>query len=260
MIRGNTTALNDAYERSASEFAQNAHRLVYEPLARSLIASVTALAGGDPGRVLDVAAGVGAFGSGFPYVVAVDLAASMLDANPSNARTRANAERLPFPDDCFSVAGCTFGINHVIHPQRVVEEMRRVAQVVGVTTWLRPEPSYAPKRIVNQALAEQVGTHRSPAGQMLDRLSQRVGSVGAITRLFTNAGLEPSVTVEEVELPWPGVDAYLEYRLGMPSTSRPWDIDELRETVSTRVAALPRAACVWRAAIIVGTARRSTRP
>jgi SAM-dependent methyltransferase len=215
-----------------------------------------ALAGGDPGRVLDVAAGVGAFGLGFRDVVAVDLAVRMLDANPSNARTRANAEQMPFRDDCFSIAGCAFGINHVLHPQRVLDEMARVAPVVGVTTWLRPEPPYAPKRIVNEALAEQVGAHRSPAGQLLDRLSEQVGSAAAVTRLFTNARLEPAVTVEEVELPWPGVDAYLEYRLGMPSTPRPSDLEELREIVSTRVAALPSAARVWRAAIIVGVARR----
>src|SRR5881392_1270093 len=48
-----TTSLNDAYERSAFEFAQNAHRLVYAPLARPLIAAVTALAGGHPGGILD---------------------------------------------------------------------------------------------------------------------------------------------------------------------------------------------------------------
>src|SRR5205823_14789812 len=106
------TTLNDAYERSAFEFAQNAHRLVYAPLARPLIAAVTALAGSHPGGILDVAAGVGAFGDGFRDVVALDLAASMLAANPSGNRLRANAEHLPFRNNSFSVAGCAFGINH----------------------------------------------------------------------------------------------------------------------------------------------------
>src|SRR5439155_203893 len=110
-------------------------------------------------------------GESFPDVVAADLSPGMLAANPSNHRVCANAERLPFRDNSFSVAGCAFGINHVLHPERVIEEMSRVADVVGSTTWVRPEPPYEPKRIVNEALAAQVGAHRSGAGRALAELS-----------------------------------------------------------------------------------------
>ena len=107
-------------------------------------------AGQGPGRaggpVLDVAAGSGALGRLLPVAVALDLSAAQLRHNPLGARLQGDAERLPFRDDSFAAAGCAFGINHFPDPAAAVAEMARVAPLVGVLTWARPEPPTVPSR------------------------------------------------------------------------------------------------------------------
>jgi len=249
------SSVNDAYELSATAFAHSAHRLVYVPLAQPLVDALSMVSTDPPGPFLDVAAGAGALGQNYPRVTALDLVAAMLASNPSAQRVQGDAAFLPFRDGSFAIAGCAFGINHLPRPELVVREMARVAGLVGVSTWLRPEPPYAPKRIVNEVLAEQVGEHRSSVGRLLDEFCDAVGSVDAITRLLTDAGLEPAVAVHEVELAWPGVDAFLEYRLGMPSTPTPSDRSALREAVAERIGALPESERIWRPTIVVGVGR-----
>src|SRR5687767_13376824 len=107
--------------------------------------------------MLDVAAGSGAFGRRFRDVVAVDVAVGQLAVNGTATGVRADAEVLPFRDDSFAAAGCSFGINHLLDPGAAVREMARVAPVVGLSTWQRPERQYAPKRAVHDAVHRLVG-------------------------------------------------------------------------------------------------------
>jgi len=72
-----------------------------------------------------------------------------------------------------------------------------------------------------------VGRSRTPIGEVLERLSALVGSVEAVAELLATAGVDARVSTAEVTVPWPGVDAYLDYRLAMPSTARPTDVSAL---------------------------------
>jgi SAM-dependent methyltransferase len=217
---------------------------------------VGSVTGPRPDRVLDVAAGRGAFGRAFADVVAVDIAAGQLAGNPAAARVLADAARLPFRDDAFAVVGSAFGINHVEDPAGAVREMARVAPVVGVSTWLRPERPYAPKRIVYTALERRIGTSRTPVGRALDGLTDRVGSTEAVTRLLAAAGLAPHVEAVAVEIPWPGLDRYLDYRLGMPSTPEVADVAALRHEVAGAISALPVQELTWRPELVIGVGTR----
>jgi hypothetical protein len=67
-----------AYDASAGGFARSADRLVYAYLARPLARALA----GNPGPVLDVAAGSGALGRLLPAEVALDLSAAQLRHNP----------------------------------------------------------------------------------------------------------------------------------------------------------------------------------
>jgi len=198
-----------AYDAAAASFARSADRLVYTYLARPLARALA----GSGGPVLDVAAGSGALGRLLPDAVALDLSAAQLRHNPLAARLQGDAERLPFRDDAFAAAGCAFGINHFPDPGAAVAEMARVAPLVGVLTWTRPEPPYAPKRAVMDVLARRAGSDRTAVGALADRLAERVGSPAAIRSLLEGAGLRPQVSEVRVDLPWPGAAAFVDYRL-----------------------------------------------
>jgi SAM-dependent methyltransferase len=227
---------------------------VYGALAAPLAAELGAP--GADGSTLDVAAGSGALGGYFTEVVALDLAPGQLRRNPAAMRVLADAARLPFPADSFPRAGCAFGINNVDDPGALVREMARVARVVGLSTWRRPEQRHEPKEIVYDALERQVGSSRSEIGGHLDRLTAAVGSTAAVTALLEGAGLAADVQEVEVEIPWPGAAAYLGYRLAMPATATPRDLGALRADVIPRLEALAPEQLAWRPRVIVGIGRR----
>ena len=256
MIGAHRRLVGDAYDRAAPTLRRSAGPLVYRALARPLIDAVVDAVGPQPGPVLDVAAGAGAFGHAFEETVAVDISTGQLRANPAGRRLRAEAERLPFPADAFAAAGCSFGINHFAHPAEAVREMARVAPVVALSTWSRPQATYGPKRIVEVALERHAGTCRSPIGHMLDELSERVGSVAAVTELLVEANLEPQVGQVEVEVPWAGADAFLEYRLARPTTPATVNRAALRDEVAGAIAALRPDELVWRPRLVIGVGRR----
>ncbi len=247
--------LRDAYNEAAPAFAEWADRLVYARLATPLVDEVAALAGVHSGLVLDVAAGSGAFGRAIPGVIALDTADQQLAQNPAGRRVRADACALPFRRRAFVAAACAFGINHVERPAELVAEMARVAPVVGVSTWLRPEEPFAPKEVVLAAIERQVGRRRTPLGDVLERLNARVGSVEAVARLLDAAGVEARVHLATVPVPWPGVDAYVGYRISMPSTPRPADLPALRREVGEVLAELSPEELEWRAVVVVGAGR-----
>lgn len=242
-----------AYDESADSFADAADRHVYRHLGRPLFDALGVV----HGPVLDLAAGTGAAGRHFTDVVALDLSAGQLRHNPARRRVCADAERLPFRDSAFATAVCLFGINHFPDPATAVREMARVSPVVGLTTWARPEPSFAPKQVVLDALARHTGRTRSPAGEIIDVLGERVGSVEAVRALLETVGLEAVVHPATALVPWPGIEPFLDYRLSMASTAGlVTDATALRREIAAVLATLPESELDWDAALIVGVGRR----
>lgn len=245
-----------SYDRSASGFARSADQHVYRLLAVPLIDAVSRVAGVPVGPVLDVAAGTGAVGRHFAQTVATDVSIEQLRRNDAPGRVRADAEHLPFRSRSFAIATCGFGINHVADPVSLVSEMARIARIVGVSTWERPEVAYLPKLVVFDVLARRVGRARSAAGVLLDRYTSAVGSVDAVAAALRSAGLHANVEVTEVEVPWPGVDAYLQYRLSMPTSAQLLDDaglrDEVRDELREALQSLPADALTWRPGVIIG--------
>jgi len=245
----------EAYDAAAAAgFARSADRLVYAYLARPL---ARALAEAD-GPVLDVAAGSGALGRLLPAAVAIDLSAAQLRHNPLPARLQGDAERLPFRDDAFAAAGCAFGINHFPDPGTAVAEMARVAPLVGVLTWARPEAPYQPKQAVMDVLARRAGNDRTTAGLLADELGERVGSAAAVRALLDAAGLRPDVAEVEVDLPWPGAAAFVDYRLATVGVAGLVDdLATVRREAIAAVAALPSEALPWAPRLVLGVGRRT---
>jgi ubiquinone/menaquinone biosynthesis C-methylase UbiE len=243
-----------AYDRSASGFAGAANRVVYRYLAQPLIDALGAVRG----AVLDVAAGAGAAGRHFDDTVALDLSMGQLRHNPACRRVCGDAERLPFRADSFAAAVCVFGINHFPDPTAAVSEMARVASVVGVATWARPEPRYAPKAIVLNTLERHAGRYRSTMGEVVDPLADRVGSVAAVAGLLERAGLNGGVEAVTVTIPWPGTEAFLDYRLSMASTAGlVADERAVRQEAAAALASLAEHELDWHAAVIVGVGLRA---
>ena len=244
-----------SYDRAASAFAETADQHVYRILARPLLEAIDSAVDVRVGVVLDVAAGTGAVGRNLPATVALDVSIEQLRLNPSPRPVHGDARALPFCDDAFAAAVCGFGVNHVADPGVLLREMARVAPVVGVSTWHRPARPYPPKQLVFDILQRRVGRSRSRTGELIDHYSDAVGSAAALARLFEQADLDGEVAELDVEVPWPGVDAYLAYRLSMPSSEAPVDealVAELREALAT----LPSDALAWRPEIVVGVGRR----
>jgi ubiquinone/menaquinone biosynthesis C-methylase UbiE len=243
----------NAYDRSSDGFAGAADRVVYRYLAQPLVDTL----GTVQGAVLDVAAGAGAAGRQFDDTVALDLSLGQLRHNPARKRVRADAERLPFRADTFPAAVCVFGINHFPDPAAAVSEMAHVAPVVGLATWARPEPRYAPKTIVLNTLERHAGRCRSTMGEVVDSLADRVGSVAAVAGLLERAGLNAAVEPVTVTIPWPGIEAFLDYRLSMASTAGlVADEHAVRQEAAAALASLAEDELDWHAAVIVGVGQR----
>jgi ubiquinone/menaquinone biosynthesis C-methylase UbiE len=243
-----------AYDESADGFAAAAEPTLYRWLAAPLAAALRDV----DGPILDVAAGTGALARCLHTddVVALDLSVRQLAFNPASRRVRADIERLPFAADAFAAAACAFGINHAPDPAIGITEMARVAPVVGLLTWRRPEEPFVPKQIVLDALADATGDARSTTGRLLDAFGDAVGSVAAVFALLRACGLRDDVYEVTVDVPWPGVDAYLDYRLSMMSVPKLDDDGALRRMVAERIAALAPDDLNWRPAVVVGIGRR----
>ena len=241
-----------AYDAAASGFARSADRLVYAYLARPLARARA----GWPGPGLGGAGGAGGHGGRLPAAVALDLSAAQLRHNPLPARLQGDAERLPFRDDAFAAAGCAFGINHFPDPGAALAEMARVAPLVGVLTWTRPEAPYLPKQAVLEVVARHAGSDRTAAGALADELGERVGSPAAVRALLDGAGLRPEVTEVEVDLPWPGVAAFVDYRLATVGVAGLLeDPATVRREAIAAVAALPPDTLPWTPRLVLGVGR-----
>ena len=242
------------YDRTAAGYANHAEPLVFRHLARPLVDALAHL----DGPVLDVASGTGALGRRLRDVVAVDLSPGQLRHNPLPRRVLGDAEQLPFRDDAYVAAGCAFGVNHWPRPAAGVAEMARVAPLVGLLTWQRPEQPYAPKQVVLDALAEHTGRNRTDAAVEVDGMTDAVGSEAAVADLLRGAGLDPDVRTVAVEVPWPGPAAFVDYRLAVLGvTALLDDLDGFRGDVIARLDALPAEARRWQPQLVLGLGRRS---
>jgi ubiquinone/menaquinone biosynthesis C-methylase UbiE len=243
------------YDADADGFSAYADRLIYTRVAAPLAQELRKYAG----PALDVAAGTGALGRSLEEAVAVDISHGQLVHNPTAMKVRADAEQLPFRDDSFRVAGCAFGINHFPDACRAVAEMARVARVVGLVTWERPERRvFAPKQIVSDVVAARAGVSKTPSGQAIDRLSEEVGSEQAVGELLRESALKPAVTTIEVEIPWPGTERFVDYRLSMIGAARLLsDVGPARREAIAAIEALGPSTLTWRPRVVMGIGVRS---
>lgn len=245
--------LSIAASYDGDSYATHADPLVYRYLSAPLILLLKDV----DGYVLDVATGSGALGRGLPAVVGVDLSWHQLEVSRLPRKVRADAHRLPFLPDSFAAAGCAFGINHFPDAVTAVSEMARVAPLVGLLTWVRPEPQYTPKQAVLEVIERHTGSARSPTGRLVEEMSQAVGSPEAVNELLVAAELIPDVRVVEVEVPWPGAERFVDYRLSMSERSR-WGTraERIREDAIAAVGALGEEQVRWRPPVVLGIGRR----
>jgi SAM-dependent methyltransferase len=208
------------------------------------------------GPILDVAAGTGAFGRLVDADAALDIAARPLRHHPAGWRIHGDAERLPFADDAFAGVGCSFGINHFPDPAAAVREMARVAPVVGLLNWRRPEcRPYAPRQVVESLVRPRT----CAAGRIAEELGVNTGSVEAVRALLVGAGLQASVREVVVDVPWPGSGPFVDYRLGL-SIGIAAMKEQIRWEAVAAIAELDPAALVWRPTLVLGVGTRSEPP
>jgi ubiquinone/menaquinone biosynthesis C-methylase UbiE len=242
-----------AYDRAAPDFAEFAARLVYRHLSVPLVERLRSI----DGLLLDVAGGTGALAHQVERVLTLDISLEQLLQNPIELKVVSDAELLPFPDDAFAAAASAFGINHFPNPQAAVDEMARVAPVVGLLTWARPEDHYEPKQIVLDVVERHAGRFRTEAGDLIDEMTNATGSIAAVTGLLEGAGLHPEVEEIVVEVPWPGVEGFVDYRVS--STGVTEMIDDLaaaRAEAIAEIEALPEPELKWQPRLVLGLGAR----
>jgi SAM-dependent methyltransferase len=244
----------ESYDASATGYARHADPLVYAHLAEPLAHALRAA----PGLVLDVAGGAGALARLLPRPVVYDLVHAQLVRNPTDMRVQGDAEALPFASNAFAAAGCAFGINHFPHPEAAVTEMARVAPLVGVLTWELPlETHYKPREIVLDVLARHAGRSHTEAGEHVERMGAEVGSEQALRRLLTGAGLVAAARRLEHEVPWPGAEAFVDYRLSMGASKLLDDLGPVRKEAIAALEQLPARELEWSARLVLGLGRRA---
>jgi ubiquinone/menaquinone biosynthesis C-methylase UbiE len=242
------------YDLSGAAFSEFADRLVYSYLAAPLAERVRAC--GTP--ALDVASGTGALGRRIDDVVAVDISHSQLLNNPLELRVQADAERLPFTDGAFATAASAFGINHFPDPVAAMREMARVARTVALITWERPEERpYAPKLAVLEVIEKHAGRAKTEAGELVERMTEKVGSEAALGRLFVEAGLDVETETVSVEVSWPGAEAFVDYRFSMSGLlARLDDVEVVRAEAVAAVEQLSETETRWRPRLVMAVGGR----
>ena len=181
--------------------------LVFEPFAQLVAQRAAELR---PRRILETAAGTGVvtreLHRAMPQVeiVATDLNAPMLEqaarnVSASNVRFQpADAETLPFPDSCFDLVVCQFGVMFFPDKVRANSEARRVLRDGGrymLVIWDRIEHNLA-----TMAAGRAVGDlFPGDAVRFYERVPFRYHDIGLIERDLLAAGFT-DIEYETIEL------------------------------------------------------------
>ncbi len=155
------------------------------------------------GNVLDVACGTGDMVQELQKrgcrVTGVDLSEEMLTIAKSKAPTAtymiADAEHLPFENDCFDAVTCAFGVRNFVHLEQGLSEMLRVLKPGGRmvilelatpdSPLLRPFYNLYTKHIIPW-LGSRIAGNRE-AYTYLPESVERFPKGDAFLRLFSNA-------------------------------------------------------------------------
>ncbi len=155
------------------------------------------------GNVLDVACGTGDMVQELQkrgcLVTGVDLSEEMLTIAKSKAPTAtymiADAEHLPFENDCFDAVTCAFGVRNFVHLEQGLGEMLRVLKPGGRMVILelatpdskliRPFYNLYTKHIIPW-LGSRIASNRE-AYTYLPESVERFPKGDAFLRLFSNA-------------------------------------------------------------------------
>jgi SAM-dependent methyltransferase len=241
-----------SYGTNPAGFSRYADALVYSHLAVPLADAVREIGH----TFVDIASGTGALARLLPDVVAVDLTLGQLTMNKTQRKVQADAESLPFNAGSFDVSVSAFGINHFPSPEQAVREMARVGAVIALSTWVRPERvPHAPKEIVLETIERHLGRPKTPVGAAVDRMSEDIGSEEAIRSLLESVGLNATVWIASIEVPWPGVEDFVDYRLSMMGTDGlVADLEALRVEAIEAVSSLSLKALEWHPEIVIAVA------
>lgn len=134
--------IRERFTNSAKPFAQFVLETRAGEAAR--LADMATVPSASESRAIDVACGPGTFARAFAsrvvHVVGVDFTPEMLqqarqmtlrEELANLAFTCADAYALPFGDETFDVALCSYALHHLLHPERVLREMARVVRRGG---------------------------------------------------------------------------------------------------------------------------------
>jgi SAM-dependent methyltransferase len=197
----------DDYSRSSEAWEHGPARLVYDELARQLVAmSPLDLAGR---TALDLGAGTGAasraLAAAGASTVAVDGAIGMLRWDRANrpACAAGEATNLPFAGSSFDAVVASFCFNHLDEPAIGVHEAGRVAKPDGVVlaSTYAEDDDHPVKEAVHRALAE-LGWVAPGWYARLKAAMAAWGTVDAATAAIERGGLRPLV-VERREVAFP---------------------------------------------------------
>jgi SAM-dependent methyltransferase len=246
-------------------------RLFVPAMAGPWAVRVVEAAGIGPGdHVLDVACGTGAVTAEAVARVHPDGKVEGIDSSPEMlavARRKlpdldlreGRAESLPFPDKCFDVVACQFGLMFFDDRQEALLEMRRVLRpggrlVVAVWDGLDHTPGYA-------ALTHLVERHLGVEAGLPVRAAFTLGDVSRVWSLLEGASFsEVDVDAVDASTRFPSVETWVEAEvrgwIGGEFGEREYAalMEDARETLAPYVQ--PDGAAEFAMPAIIGTATR----
>lgn len=185
-----------SYDKSIGFFERRIFGRSHRPWACSKVA----------GDVLEVAVGTGLNLQHYPSetrVTGLDLSQEMLDIARQRAaemgRTvdlrEGDAHALPFPDESFDTALCTYSLCNIPDPQLALSEMRRVLRSGGrlilvdhirskskPVFWFQKLIEFFSRRIEGEHMTRRPADHVEEVGfEIVER--QRLGPTGIVERL-----------------------------------------------------------------------------
>ena len=197
--------IRDQFTRQAEAYIRMKQTTDEEALGKAV-----ALTGVQSGhRVLDVACGPGfltmAFARRCAEAAGLDATTVFLSHAREEAERRGlhniqfhegDAERLPFTDHAFDVVACRAAFHHLVHPQRVLAEIKRVARPGGRLLLLDMIASEDPEK----------AAYHNRVERLCDPTHVRALAESEFEHMFRTAGLEvlsrPKVTISYAVSEW----------------------------------------------------------